>query len=210
MLWMTRKFRFNKGGIILGYSHGEDWSNKSVEDEIRNVMKVLNINRMPSNSEIKAVIGNYSLSNKITRTGGFTYWANNIGLDLKTSDTKLGNEWEIIVKNELQNKGYIVEETTVKCPYDLLINGCVKIDVKVSNFVRDYNYYTFNIGKKYPTCDIFICIGVKDNDIKKELIIPSKYLMGMTQLSVGENSKYDKFDNQFKYIDIYNDFYKSV
>lgn len=194
----------------MGYSHGENWDNKSIETEIKKVMKALNIDRMPSNSEVKSAMGNCSLSNKISRTGGFAYWANNMGLELKESGTSLGNEWEFIIKDKLQSRGYIVDKMTVKYPYDLLINKCVKIDVKSSNFVKDYNYYTFNLEKKYPTCDIFICIGLKDDVVKKELIIPSKHLTGMTQLSIGENSKYDKFDNQFKYIDIYNDFYRNI
>lgn len=199
----------------MGYSYGNKWDDESIKKEIIKVVKALDLKRMPSNNEIKNVMGNHSLSNAISRKGGFRMWAEKLNLDLKESETSLGNEYEFIVKEILEELGYDVEKMTTKHPYDLLINDNIKIDVKASRYYENkkegVKYHTFNLEKKYHNCDIFICICLNDSeDIEKFLIIPSKYLMGKKQLSVGVNSMYDRFDNKFTYIDIYNDFYNTL
>ena len=197
----------------MGHTHGRRWSDEAIKEEIANVMNSLDIDRMPTHSEIKSVMGNASLTNKISKTGGYKYWSKKLNLEMKDSETNFGNEWEYKVKAELENKGFEVLKMTTKHPYDLLINTNLKIDVKVSRYFKneDYKYHTFNLEKEYHNCDIFICVGLNDNDeIEKLLIIPSKYLMGIKQLSVGVISKYDKFDRAYQYLDIYNKFYNEV
>lgn len=197
----------------MGYTHGTRWSDNAIKTETFRVMNALDIKRMPTHSEIKNVTGNNRLANKISRTGGYKYWASELNLEIKDSETKFGNEWEYKIKSELENKGFDVLKMSTKHPYDLLINKNLKIDVKVSRYYKKekYKYHTFNLEKEYHNCDIFICVGLNDNDeIEKLLIIPSKHLMGIKQLSVGVISKYDKFDRAYKYLDIYNKFYNEV
>lgn len=188
------------------------WTNIKIEKEIKNVMNTLNISRMPSASEIKNVTNSNGLGIKITRTGGFKFWANKLNLKVKDSETNLGNEYEVLIKEILEGKGYIVENMTTKHPYDLLLNNNIKVDVKVSRYynpsTNTFKYHTFNLEKKHHNCDIFICIGLNESDeIEKLLIIPSKYVMGIKQLSIGVNSKYDKFENRWGYIEKYSYFY---
>lgn len=188
------------------------WTNAKIENEIKNVMSALNISRMPSASEIKNVTNSNGLAIKITRTGGFKFWSNKLKLENKNSETKLGNDYEILVENILNDKGYIVEKMTTKHPYNLLINNNIKVDIKVSRYYKPLNnkfkYHTFNLERKYHNCDIFICIGLNENNkIEKLLVIPSKYVMEINQLSVGVNSKYDKFKDKWGYIEKYSYFY---
>ena len=142
----------------MGYTHGTKWSNEKIESEIYKVINTLNIERMPTNTEISMVMKNQALNNKISKSGGYKYWANKLGLDTKYSETKLGQEWEIYIKNLLDSKGYYVEKMTTRHSYDLLINNNIKIDVKVSNYYhgKSFKYHTFNLEKKYHNCDIFI------------------------------------------------------
>lgn len=170
----------------------------------------LNIERMPTRTEIETVTNDSALTNKISKTGGTKYWANKLNLDLKDSETKLGQEWEMYAKSELENLGYEVEKMTTKHPYDLLVNNNIKVDVKVSRYYKGkgFKYHTFNMEKKYHNCDIFICIGLDEEDhVVKTLVIPSKYLMNKKQLSVGIESKYDKFNDRWDYIEKYSNFY---
>ncbi|RDY22860.1 hypothetical protein CHF27_011100 [Romboutsia maritimum] len=187
------------------------WTDEKIEREIKNVIKTLNIDRMPSTSEIKKATNNYGLGIKITRSGGVRYWADKLGLELKNSETKFGNEWEFNMKKELEGKGYIVEKMSTKHPYDLLVNDNIKIDVKVSRYYHkdNFKFYSFNLEKKYHNCDIFIFVGLKDGkeEIERLFIIPSKYLMGIKQLSIGTQSKYDKYQNRWDYIEKYSEFY---
>ncbi|WP_392446148.1 hypothetical protein [Clostridioides difficile] len=200
-------------GDIMGYTHGIKWDDESIEKSILKVARSLQVHRMPSNEEIKSVMGNYSLSNKISRSGGFKYWASKLNLDMKNSETKLGTKWEFHIKSRLEEFEYKVEKMSTRHPYDLLVNGNIKIDIKVSNYYlgSSCKYHTFNLEKKYHNCDIFICVGLNETDIPvKILVIPSKYLMGIRQLSVGIKSKYDKFNYKYKYIKEYDNFYKKI
>lgn len=194
----------------MGYAHGKKWSDETIEAEILNVKNALNIDRMPTRSEIEVITNNSALTNKISKTGGTRLWAKKLGLVLKDSETKLGQEWELCVKETLENMGYEVEKMTTKHPYDLLVNNNIKVDVKVSRYYKkdNFKFHTFNLEKKYHNCDIFICIGIDDSDdIVKTLVIPSKYLIGKKQLSAGVCSRYDKFNNAWHYIEKYSEFY---
>lgn len=194
----------------MGYNgKGKKWSDQAIINEIINVTKILNIKYMPSKSEMDLALGNSALSNAINKRGGFKVWANKVNLKMKSSDTKLGDEWEYKIKNVLEEMGYKVDKMSTRHPYDLLINDNIKIDIKVSNLTK-YNYFTFNLSKPYHNCDIFICVCVDENEILKTLIIPSKILMGIKQLSVGINSEYDYYNNKYDYIKQYNDFYEAI
>lgn len=189
------------------------WSDNKIAEEIIKVKMALNIERMPTRTEIEVVTNDSALTNKISKTGGTKYWANKLNLDLKDSETKLGQEWEMYVKSELENLGYEVEKMTTKHPYDLLVNNNIKVDVKVSRYYKGkgFKYHTFNMEKKYHNCDVFICIGLDEGDyVVKTLVIPSKYLMNKKQLSVGIESKYDKFNDRWDYIEKYSNFYSAT
>jgi len=197
----------------MGYTHGTKWTNEKIEEEIQKVMNALNIKRMPSNSEMRMVTGSYALSNKLIKTGGIYHWADKLGLKIKVGETQIGTKYQDYIANKLNDMGFEIEMMSTKHPYDLLVNGNVKIDVKVA---RPYEhkeigrFHTFNLEKKYPTCDIYISVALNDNDeIQRIFVIPSKYLK-ITQLSVGKRSKYNKYINKWDYIKEYDDFYKNI
>lgn len=193
----------------MGYATGIKWSYETIKEEIVNVMNALNINRMPTSIEIKLVTKNSKLINAIRRYGGFLYWANQLNLEQSSGTTRLGVNGEVKIKEVLESKGYKVEKMSVKHPYDLLVNSNIKIDVKTAMlYTSQYgnSYYTFNLEKKNPTCDIYIFYCIEVNKI---LIIPSK-LLKQTQLSISENSKYNKYIDRWDYLELYDNFYKEV
>ncbi len=173
-------------------------------------MAALNIDRMPTSVEIKKVTKNSCLINAIRRHGGFLYWSINIGVEQSECTTRTGLEGELKIKKFLERKGYKVEKMSVKHPYDLLVNDDIKIDVKFSNKYKGKcgEYFTFNLEKSSPTCDLYIFICHEDG-VKKTLIIPSK-LLHQTQISVSDKSKYDIYKDRWDYIEQYDKFYKSV
>ena len=196
----------------MGYTHGIRWTEEKIRSEILEITKALNLNRMPSNQEIKNIMGDTSLTNAIRRHGGYYEWANKLELDMKNCETKFGKRYERVVKEILETKGYEVEQMSIKHPYDLLVNKSIKIDVKAARryYYTDNSYfYTFNLEKKNATCDIYVCLTVNEEVIEKTLVIPSKFL-NKTQLTLGINSIYDKYINKWDYIKQFNDFYKSI
>lgn len=195
----------------MGYVQGTRWTNELIEQEIIKVKEALNLSRMPSNSEVKSVVGN-GLACKISKTGGYKYWADKLNLKMKYSETKLGREYEEKIMKLLQSKGCEVEQMSIKHPYDLLVNLNIKVDVKVSNLYRGEKgeFHTFNLEKHNHNCDLFICVCVTDDEIVKTLVIPSKFLMKVSQLSIGNNSVYDVFKDRFDYIEKYDVFYNQL
>lgn len=195
----------------MGYVQGTRWTNELIEQEIIKVKEALNLSRMPSNSEVKSVVGN-GLACKISKTGGYKYWADKLNLKMKYSETKLGREYEEKIMKLLQSKGCKVEQMSIKHPYDLLVNLNIKVDVKVSNLYRGEKgeFHTFNLEKHNHNCDLFICVCVTDDEIVKTLVIPSKFLMGIKQLSLGNTSVYDVFKDRFDYIEKYDVFYNQL
>ncbi len=195
----------------MGYTHGTKWTDELIKQEILKVKEALNLSRMPSNNEIKQVAGN-GLGCAISKKGGFRFWANKLNLKTKQSETKLGQDYEEKILELLNSKGYDVERMSTKHPYDLLANQNIKIDVKVSNLYRGKKgeFHTFNLEKHNHNCDLFICVCVVDGKIVKTLVIPSKFLMGIKQLSLGNTSIYDSFKDRFDYIEKYDVFYNKL
>ena len=97
-----------------------------------------------------------------------------------------------------------MERTGVRFPYDILVNGKTKIDVKASRLFKGRTgfFYTFNLESKYPKCDFYIAYCINERDIaEKVLIIPACVMAGKSQLSVGENSIYDKYNFRWDLIE---------
>lgn len=199
----------------MGYSHGTNWNENLIINKIKEVMDKLDIKTFPTKTEMKEYFGNSSLADKISRTGGVKYWSNKLNLDTKECESKLGECYEMLCIEKLECLGFDCEIMKPRYPYDLTANKNIKVDVK-SGFVFSKNgqspYYSFNLEKSNPTCDIFVvfCLN-KDKSIHKTYIIPSSVLYGKTQLSLGVNSSiYDKFLDKWQIFNDYNNFYNSI
>ena len=185
------------------------WTDELIKERILEVVDFHGYNRMPTMKEIEDYYGNTALVKKIGNTGGFDAWAEKLELPRKPCESVLALQYEKYAKKTLEEKGFRCELTSVKHPYDILVNGGVKIDVKVSNLVAigDSRAYTFNIEKKQPTCDLYIIYCLDENkEIAKTYIIPSRVLTGQCQLSLGkDNSEYDIYLNRWELIKRFND-----
>lgn len=197
----------------MGYAHGTKWNDEKIIEEIKKVSNVLNLDRMPSKSEIESVSKNSSLTNAIAKRNGFAYWAEKCGLDIKDSETKTGKKYEFITELIISEKCCLcTEQMSTKHPFDLLVGEFVKVDVKAGKKYKygSTGYYSFNLEKNPATCDIYICHCLSDDDeIIKTFVIPATKLK-KTQLSVGEKSMYDKFIDAWHYVNLYDEFYKSI
>ena len=191
----------------MGYTTGTQWTKDKIKNEIIEVMKTLIIERIPTSVEMKKVTKDSRLINAVRRHGGYLCWATEINTTQSECTTRTGLEGEVLIKSILEDKQYQVDKMSVKHPYDLLVNGNIKIDVKVSNKYKG-KYYSFNLEKANPTCDLYVFICIHGEE-KEFLVIPSKFLH-QTQISISDNSKYNNYKDRWDYIDTYNSFYKSV
>ena len=187
------------------------WTDDFLNSEIRSTMKTLGIERMPSSEELKKIHRNDLHCAISKRT--YSSVAKKLGLELKRSETKTGNEWEVWAKKHLEELGFAVELTSTKHPYDLLVEGSVKIDVKFANSYMMHDVskvYTYRLAKKQPTCDLYILIG-KDHETGelKIYVIPSHHVK-MNMVNMGVCSKYDVYLEKFDYISEYAFFFNSI
>ena len=189
------------------------WNDGYIETEINSVMDTMGINRMPSNSEMVRVRNSSDLSNAIAKNGGFYYWAGKLGLEIKGSETKTGIAYENYAAAQLLWKGYEVERMSVRHPYDLLVNGHIKVDVKVSKaywMKGESLVNTVGLSKKYATCDLYIIYLLEeDSELDRTLIIPSHEVKNK-YLNIGKDSKYNKYIDRWDFLEVYSSLLKKL
>ncbi len=189
---------------------GISWTNELIEEKLMVVAKLYSPMRMPTRSEIKNYYGNDALTNKISKTGGFSYWAKKLGLEQKHSETSIGIKGEERVAEILLNYGFEVEKTSTKHPYDLLIDGCVKVDVKTANtsYIRGSSIHAYRIAKKQHTCDFYVFY---ENDTGKAYVVPAHKCKGQIQVEIGNNSrKYEEYLYAYRLIDSASQMFRSL
>src|SRR5690606_31768682 len=187
------------------------WTEEMIRTELLACIRELNLDRMPTSTELK-YLGRNDLHCKVARTKNYRGWADHLGLAVKESDTVMGQNNEKIISDMLLQLGHRVERMTTKHPYDLLVNDVLKVDVKACTptYVRGSRVHTFGLSKKIPTCDLYICLGYNERmDIERLLVIPS-HLVRIVTLCIGKQSKYDRFQERWDYIEKYSEFYKGV
>lgn len=192
------------------------WTRELVKEEIKRVMDFYQIDRMPSLAECDEFTGNASLTNRITREGGFYKIAEEMGLEVKQSETGLGYQFEIFAAEMIREMfdDTTVEMTPTRFPYDLLVDGRVKVDVKTArrSKVRDSDVYSFGLAKKQPTCDLYIAFCITDDKVvEKAYVIPAHVMTGKSQLCLGiKASKYDIYLDRFDLIKKMSEMMKSL
>jgi hypothetical protein len=183
------------------------WTNELVKSELLKSIDLLNLNRMPTAEELKS-IGRNDLHCKVSRTKRYSGWANELGLELKSSATNTGNEYEKRMADFLFKKGYSLKLTSNRHPYDLYVNNSVKIDVKVSSLHG--TTWVFNLEKEIPTCDIYVLIALNDDKSTNCIyVIPSHHVQ-MKTIAMGIKSKYDVYKERYDLINDYSKFYNSI
>lgn len=198
----------------MGYSRGIAWTDELIKEKILEVVTALELERMPSRKECANYFKNEGLVNAVSRRKTWYALADELGLPMKDSETYFGKKHETIAEEQLNGKGFETRRMPQNFPYDILVDNCVKVDVKASHLYRGPtgSFYTFNLEKPFCTCDIYFLFTLnEDNTIKELMIVPSKFVATNTQISVGEKkSKYFRFKDRWDYIENYCSFYESV
>lgn len=192
----------------MGYAKGIRWTDELIADAIMSVANQFDPPRMPSNAEAKTMTGSHALSNAISKHGGYKHWADKLGLEQKHSDTMLGIEGEKHIANILRKMGYRVQMTSANHPYDLLVNECVKVDVKTAKtfFVRGYPIHSYRLAKRQQTCDFYIFY---EADTNKIYVVPSCRCHGQVQVGMGNTSSpYERYLYAYDLIAEANNMYK--
>ena len=183
------------------------WNDQNIRENLTQVAQVLGVDRMPSVMELRA-IDRGDLCNIVCKTGGFKHWASKMGWELKKSETQFGEAYEKYISTKLESLGHVCELTSTRHPYDIYVDGCVKVDVKASKVtkIRGYDAFSFRLAKSIPTCDIYTLVGINNDGTIKEYVVPSYKVKGNVQICIStEHSVYDKYLDRYDYISTYAD-----
>lgn len=198
----------------MGYAHGTKWTDELIKEKVLEVAKALKLERMPTRSECVKYFNDCKLANAVSKRYGWYSLAKELNLDIKGCETTFGKSYETLAEELLKSFGFQVRRMSQNFPYDLLVDDCVKVDVKASRLYRGKlgNFYSFNLEKPYATCDVFLLFAVSDDgEIERKMVVPCKNVIAQTQISVGEhNSKYHKYTDRFDLIDSVADFWERV
>jgi hypothetical protein len=189
------------------------YSEEQIIAEIEKVRNTLHLDHMPSRSEINLVTKATWLTNIVMKTGGFRFWAEKLNLKIKDSETEFGYKYEKMAQEHIIGMGHEAKLTPVKFPYDILVDGVTKIDVKAGN--RYYcptgtSWYTFNLEAIYPKCDFLIVYCIDKSVIQSIFIIPAHVMLGHKQLSMGENTIYQEYADRWDLIERHCEAMKNI
>ena len=186
------------------------WTDNTIAREILNIANQFDPPKMPTLKEAQEMYENGGLACAISKTGGFEYWANKLGLPQGYSETKIGVQAEKDIADELKAKGYGVELTSTKHPYDVLVNGCVKIDVKAANtsMIRGCPVHAYRLAKRQHTCDFYI---FREIDTDSTYIVPAHLCNGQVQVEMGiDSKKYEPYKEAWDLIGKASKFYREM
>ena len=197
----------------MGYTHGNKWSDELIKAKIMEVVNGLELSRMPSKSECEAFFRDSALTNAISKRKSWYALADELNLPVKESETFFGKKHEVIAGELLMSVGFEVRQMSQNYPYDILVDNCIKVDVKVSRLYhgKSGNFYSFNLEKPYATCDFFLLYAIADNKSERIFVVPSKTVIAQKQISIGEmKSKYQIYENALNLIEEAVNFWNSV
>lgn len=167
---------------------------------VQEVTKISNsLGHFPSVADLRQM-GRNDLSCAMTKRGGYRFWSKQTGFQPIFSDSDLGWEGEKNVSEILKSKGFDAKERQeLKCPYDILVNKRIRIDVKSAKAATYNNGYTgwfYRIGKSV-SCDIVIFYRFDEKDC---FIVPW-YELGETNITIMGDSKYEIFRERYDIIE---------
>ena len=197
----------------MGYTHGTKWTDELIKSKIMEVVNGLELDRMPSRSECDRYYRDTTLSNAVSKRIGWYALAEELNLPIKSSETLFGKTHESLACEALMANGFEVRRMAQNFPYDILVDDCVKVDVKASRLYhgKNGNFYSFNLEKPYATCDFYFLFVITDDDSERILIVPSKAVVAQNQISVGEKkSKYYLYENAWNLIEDAVQFWKAM
>lgn len=198
----------------MGYTHGTKWTDELIKQKILEVVEALKLDRMPSRKECVDYFHDSSLAEAVSRRYKWHNLADELGLQMKESETFFGKSYETMATELLQSLGFEVRRMSQNFPYDLLVDDCVKVDVKASRLYKGKlgNFYSFNLEKPFATCDFFLLFAIDDdNAIARKMVVPSSHVISTTQISVGEHkSKYYQFTDRFDLIETAINFWREL
>lgn len=193
---------------------GLSWTEEEIERQLRQVIDIFDLDHFPTAKELKDYTGTANLYCAINKNGGVKRWADRLGAAVRTYRPSSPQAFEERAMRSIKEEtGFDCVRTSDRCPFDLYVNGQIKIGIKPVLYWpgRTAKTWIFRFDKTQPVCDIYIlyCILSK-TEIAKTLVIPSCVLSGKEIISMGLMGIYDCYKNRWDIIAKYNEFFRTM
>jgi hypothetical protein len=139
------------------------WDDETIADAIRGIAGKTGY--FPSCGALRDM-GRNDLACAISKSGGFTQWALRLGVPRKQSDSDFGWDGEMRVQGMFLSRLFAcVRSSGVRAPYDLLVNGILRVDVKTANYAEypPCRGWFYRVGK-IPSSDIVFLYQMDTGD----------------------------------------------
>jgi hypothetical protein len=145
------------GGMIF-----KKWDNELLENALAPM--VSDLGRFPTLGEMRDM-GRNDMACQVTKRGGSLFWAEKMKTSITESDTVKGWRGEEKVTKWLFSLGLDPQRQSTQCPFDILVNGCLRIDVKTASFAKygPSSGWFYRMGKRVP-CDVVVCYRTDKDD----------------------------------------------
>lgn len=181
------------------------WTDDAIGDALMELAEVYG--RMPTCKEMEEARGSKDLVQAITghelKVDG---WAERLGLEQVEYTGRRGKRIEEWVKRELERRGHTAELTHMKCPYDLIVDGCKRVEVKLSRPYENKKHrvrgHLFTFGRRPQRRGIdfavLVCVDEEDNPTAT-YVIPERYCRQQTVTITG-SKRWVRYLNAWRYI----------
>ena len=181
------------------------WNDARIREHLQRVVMEGNAGVMLSDGDLLEM-GEGSLARAIARSDhSYREWADMIGAEIKDTNVSRSYDIETWVKGELEARGHKVEYTTHKCPYDLLVDGKIRVEVKSSPWKASKKAgtygYAFRMGRnpQHRAFDVGVFVGVdEDNNPERVYIMPAARAR-QTTVTITASASWNKYLSAWRY-----------
>lgn len=182
-----------------------NWTDEKISNALIDVTNQLG--HFPSCSDLRDQ-GRHDLICAVSKRGGIIAWAAKLGFDREKSASDFGWDGEDKVFQILLQKGFKAEKRPRNgCPFDILIEGILRIDVKTARYAEygRVKGWFYRIGKLAQS-DLIILF---QQDTGKCIILPWTECT-TSNMSITEKGKYSNYVERWDILETYLEFFRTV
>ena len=151
------------------------WTDEKIANGVRNAITILDLDRMPTASELRMLPTGNALACAIVRNGGFDHIADKLTVPRAEHDSRRGWRWEDWIASQSGLRGFTVQRRArMKDPIDLTINGhSVDVKMAVGRMIDGAPQWTWRIAKDAHRAEFYVCVALWASDPPVVFVCPS-------------------------------------
>jgi len=177
------------------------WSDNLLAAEIRKYSDGVH---MPNSKDLRLSEQNRLVCAISRHPLKWRWWASRLGLALKRSNTQRSYEQEQNIASMLRRTGHTASLTPAKCPHDILVDGAVRVEVKIARkFLKQGHIFCFGRADREFDFAVLVCVDASDHPIRT-LILPASRCRQQT-ITVTNAEQWCQWDDRWDLLEVETD-----